>query len=305
MKWEPSDLIVGSVLLAAVAILVGVLVWISPTGAKHSFPVYAHFERVDGIAEKSPVQLGGFTVGRVEAIEPQVTPEGSLTFRLRLNVTRRFASGDILVLPEGTVARLVPPPVPVGPGVIALELPAVPGAALSAGAVIPGIRSVSMLEQAQTLTESMGAELLQTVAGTRVLLDSLSHTVALANSTLDIAHVALPTIVRTVEADLTAVRALTHDLQLHLGAMLPAAAASLDSVNVLVDDSRRLVRDLSVQFRAHEPTLETMIANLDSTTLLLHHFVRQVTRQPWRAVTGVRPPPQPAQPVGDPQPEIP
>jgi hypothetical protein len=40
-----------------------------------------------------------------------------------------------------------------------------------------------------------------------------------------------------------------------------------------------------------QPQMEGVLANMDTTSVLLQNFVRQVSARPWTAFTGVKPPP--------------
>ena len=87
-----------------------------------------------------------------------------------------------------------------------------------------------------------------------------------------------------------------------MNAIGPAALATMDSVTYLLADSRRLVRDLHGTVATTRPEIEDIVARLDTTTVLLTHFVRQVTRRPLRVLSGVKPPaglepPPPGEPV--------
>jgi ABC-type transporter Mla subunit MlaD len=62
----------------------------------------------------------------------------------------------------------------------------------------------------------------------------------------------------------------------------------LDSVRALLGDSR-LAR--ATQFLdANEPQLTSTIANLDQASAVLNNLLKEVSRRPLKAITGVRPP---------------
>jgi ABC-type transporter Mla subunit MlaD len=303
MKWERSDLVVGSVVVTAVLVLLGGFLWLSPLISTQAYPIYTEFDRIDGIAKQAPVVMRGYTVGSVAAIEPRMDPEAGLRFRVRLNIQARLASGDSLVLAEGTVARLVPPPV-IGAGLILLEAPPGGGPPLAPGSTIRGVRSEPVLEQVQGLADTLSAEILSAMLVARSLMDSVAAAMGHANLALGHATAALPTLLAGLERQLAAAEALTHDLHAQVGSLAPAALASVDSAHQLLADSRRLIHDIHAAVLSTTPEIHEILAGLDTTTLLLNHFVRQVTERPWRIVTGVRPPPglypQPGTPVVEP-----
>jgi ABC-type transporter Mla subunit MlaD len=149
MKWESSDFTVGFVVVAAAVILLGSFLWLSPAVARSTYPLYAEFDRIDGVNTQSNVVLRGYNVGRVGAIETRMTAGGDLRFRVRMDIESKLASGDSLLLPGGTTARLVPPPV-IGAGFILLETPREGGTPLSPGSTIPGVRSTAIMGSRRT-----------------------------------------------------------------------------------------------------------------------------------------------------------
>lgn len=303
MKWEPADLTVGAVVLGAALILAATLVWLSPAVSQRSYPIFAEFDRIDGIAERAPVYLRGYEVGRVSAITPHLDEGGELVFRVQLNVYRRLASGDSLHLPVGTRARLMPPPV-IGTASIVLQPPLRGGAPLEPGDVIPGEREPAILDQVQTLTVELAGELTDAMVSARILIDTLTRTVREANRTVSSANRAvetlgdeLPALLAAVHSQVDAAGLLLDELRSQTGTLLPAAGASIDSLQIVISDSRKLVADVQRLLAASEPEITTILANLDSTALLLHHFVRQISDRPWRIFTGVEPPAGLAQPA--------
>ncbi len=302
MKWESSDLTVGVVVVTASLIILASLLWLSPVVSSKTYPLYTEFDRIDGISPQANVLLRGYTVGKVGDIEPRMAGDGNLRFRVRLDIESRLARGDSLRLPQGTTARLVPPPV-IGAGFIVLETPDNGGAPLPRESTIPGVRTTAIVEQVQGLTTDMGGEMLSTMGTARALMDSVTLAVAVANRTLVETAAVIPPLVRNLEAQLVATRSLTADLQTQVNSISPAALATIDSVTLLLSDSRRLVQDLQSTLATTAPDMVDIVAQLDTTSMLLSHFVRQVTLRPWKAFTGVEPPaglepPPPGAPIG-------
>jgi phospholipid/cholesterol/gamma-HCH transport system substrate-binding protein len=289
MKWERSDFVVGVVVVAASLALVGSFLWLSPAISRHAYPVYTEFDRIDGIAKHAHVVMRGYNVGSVAAIEPHMNPQEGLRFRVRLNIHARLASGDSLRIPAGTIARLMPPPV-IGAGFIVLEPPRGGGPPLAAGAVIPGVRTEAIVEQMQGLTTNLGDDVLTTMLTARTLMDSMTTAMGHANIALAQATSALPALLEGLQRQLAATEALTADLHMQVAGLTPAAMATIDSAAALMGDSRRLVQELNETLLIAAPDIHEILANLDTTTILFNHFIRQVTERPWRMFTGVRPP---------------
>lgn len=308
MKWERSDFLVGVVVVAASLVLVGSFLWLSPVRSGHAYPVYTEFDRIDGIARHANVMLRGYNVGSVTAIEPRMDPQRGLRFRVEMSIHARLASGDSLLLPTGTVARLVPPPV-IGAGHIVLDAPSDGGAPLAAGSVIPGVRTEAIVEQMQGLSTGLGDEVTATMLTARALMDSVASVMALTSTALVQTTASLPALLDGLQRQLAATEALTTDLHGQLAGLPAAALASMDSVTLLISDSRRLVHDLNETVLTTAPDVQDILANLDTTSLLLTHFVRQLSERPWRVFTGVAPPaglvpppsPPPAPPVDEPE----
>ena len=289
MKWESSDFTVGAIVVVAALILLGSFLWLSPALSGRTYPLYTEFDRIDGLGEQANVVLRGYSIGSVGAIEPRMGSDGVLRFRVRLDIQSRLESGDSLRLPAGTTARLVPPPV-IGAGYIMLDPPLSGGTPLASGAVLPGIRSTAIVEQMQGITGDVSTEVLETMVTARGLMDSVTAAIVVANRALTETASAIPPLVSGLQRQLVAAEELTNELRDHLGTLSPAAIASIDSAALLLADSRRLVNDLNTMVNSTAPEMYGILANLDTTSTLLTHFVRQVSARPWKALTGVKPP---------------
>lgn len=289
MEWESSDLVVGAAVLGAAAIALAGLFWLSPAAAGDTYPLYTSFDRIDGIGVQSNVELQGYSVGRVGAIEPRLGDGSALRFQVRLDIQTELPGGDSLHLPQGTAAHLVPPPV-IGSGLIRLVVPPGGGPSLEPGSVIPGIRAPAMLEQVETVTTGVNAELAPTLESARALMDSISMAVSTANASVRTTARSLPVLIAGLERQLEATYDLTVGLTTQVDTLSPVAIAAIDSTMLLLSDVRAMVGDVRGTVSATTPDLPGIVARLDTTMVLLTHFVRQVTRRPWKTLTGVDPP---------------
>ncbi|MBI4544323.1 MAG: MCE family protein [Gemmatimonadetes bacterium] len=289
MKWERTDLTVGAVVMLGLLILGGSLFWLSPALQEKTYPLYTSFESIDGVAEQAPVYLQGYTIGRVAAIEPAIGESGMPIFHVRMDIESRLSKGDTLRLPVGTHAMLLPPTV-IGAGKLLLKIGPWSESYLEPGDTVPGVRAPEVVAQVQDLATSMTTELMTTLETSRALMDTLARTTASANQAIVVTTRALPTLLQGLQAELVAAESLTVALRTHLGALAPVATASIDSVRGLLGDTRRIVQDATSLLNAREPEISGILANLDSTTMLLQHFMREVAERPWRLFTGVRPP---------------
>ena len=231
---------------------------------------------------------------------------GGLLFRLTLDIDHRLASGDSLALPIGTVARLIPPPIRVGTtllvGVIVLETPPNGGPALERGATIRGVRANAALDQATEFMTTFQTELDRTMEKARVLMDTLNGTALAVNRLTDIAHSEVPPLMRSVRAELAVADALLQEVRMltrEVRGITPAAIAAIDTVSRLLAETRGLVGQVNGVVVRREPEIARVLANLDTTTVVLNHFVRELTSRPYRVFRGVEPPPNMRRPRPD------
>ena len=69
------------------------------------------------------------------------------------------------------------------------------------------------------------------------------------------------------------------------------AKNATDSVNALLGDTRSALKQVSAMLGRTGPRVDEALFNLDETTSLLTHFLRNVTERPTRLITGVTAPP--------------
>ena len=69
------------------------------------------------------------------------------------------------------------------------------------------------------------------------------------------------------------------------------AKSATDSVNALLGDTRSALKQVSTMLGKTGPREDEALFNLDETTALLNHFLRNITERPTRLITGVTPPP--------------
>ena len=101
MSERTLQLIAGGFVLAGMAALLMLAVQVSGVGDEHSdtYQVFARFDNIGGLAEKSPVRLGGVRVGRVGEI---ALDQETYTARVTLEIQRHYAD-----LPSDTSAAIL------------------------------------------------------------------------------------------------------------------------------------------------------------------------------------------------------
>ena len=294
MKWDNTDLRVGLLVFVAL-ILAGVsFMWVGQVWGRNVAPLYTDVADVQGIGAESPVFLNGFNVGRVSDVEPRVGSEGQLLFRVRMDIVWKLDNDAEMPLRQGLRARVVPPALDIGRGSIVLEMNSQPNAvALNPGDVIPSVVTGGTTNRMQLVVDSVGRDLRLVIAQVDKLVQSLSVTVASAATTMKSANEMLasvngqvPGIMQSVKTNL----ASADSLMKSLNAMTPATVATLDSVRGLLGDSRAAITRATEFLDNNEPQLASTIANLDQASAVLNNLLREVSRRPIKALTGVRPP---------------
>lgn len=297
MKTERTDILVGLTTIVALAIVVAVSIWLAGARQQDSYTLYAQFDDMTGMTEQGGVFLRGYEIGRIRAIEPVVGADGQPVFRVAMDVRWSLAGGEPRALPVGTTAVLRPPPF-IGAAYIELVLPEQQVTArLEPGDMIGGITEPPLVQQATQLSGGVVAELNLTLAHARVMMDSLARTTGAAHELMRTSSAAVPAMMTQVAAQLELAGALMAQLERQVGTMAPALLATVDSTQRLLADSRGLVGELTLlagemTLLAGEtrPDVQRILANLESTTLVLDHFTRMVAERPTRAMTGIEVP---------------
>ncbi|MDX2191958.1 MAG: MlaD family protein [Gemmatimonadales bacterium] len=298
MRFESADFKVGLLVLASLAAVVTGVLWLRPK-TEEGPRLYVVYDELLGLTDNSPVTLSGFEVGRVEAVEPLFKPGRGLQFRIRLRVIPRFARGDTLLLPRGTRAVLTPPALPVR-GFVQGEITLVPppdslataDRLLMSGDQLPGEVASTMLADMQKFTQKATPELEATLEKARALMDALVETstqtarLARASSTLlDSSATQVPRIMAQVERSLGTTDSILHDVK----ATTPGMKPLLDSVQVLMNESKDMARRANGMMEGWQPSLDRIIRNADTMSVYLNAFTKEVTRKPWKVLTGVKP----------------
>lgn len=290
MKWESADLRVGLLLVASAVVGIGSFVWLTPSVSDDSVPYYADFANVDGLTTQSDVLVAGFQVGRVaEIVASSDSTSGRMTFRVRMQLRPRLAGDRPFRVPRGTIARLVQSAF-IGAASVSLEPPARAAGLMAPGAILKGELSTGLNDQLKLLAGELGEDIKKTLRTATKLLDSLQLVAHDArNATAGVVDLTrkgseeLPVLVANVNRDLNSVDSLVRELR----TLSPALKGSLDSVNLLVSDTRKSVNTVTGMVKDREPEMARIAANLDSTAVMLRWFVEQVARRPMRAITGV------------------
>jgi len=240
------------------------------------------------------VFFNGFNVGRVTEVRPHVASDGELLFRVRMDILWRLDDGAPMPLRAGLRARVVPPALDIGRGSIVLE----PSHTLNAmrlkpGDLVPSMQVGGTTNRMQLVVDSVGRDLRLVIASVERLVASLDVTVASATQTMKTANTMLASVSKDMPGIMLSVRsnlAAADTLIKNLHTVTPATVATLDSVRALLGDSRIAITRATQFLDANEPQLTSTLANLDQASAVLNNLLREVSRRPIKALTGVRPP---------------
>jgi ABC-type transporter Mla subunit MlaD len=298
MKWEQNDRRVGLLVVGGLLLAVASFLWIGRLWDRDVAPLYTDVDAVQGIGPESPIFLNGFNVGRVRDVQPRLGANGQLLFRVRMEVVWLLADGDTMPLKEGLQAKVVPPALDIGRGTIEL----MPGpndnaSMLKPGAVIPSVQQSGTTNRMQLVVDSVGRDMRIAIGQIEKLIASLQVTVATATSAMKTTNNMMAAVNQDVPAIMSSVKtnlASADSLMKSLHSVTPSTLATLDSVRALLGDSRLAVAKATSFLDENEPQLSSTIANLDQASAVLNNLLKEVSRRPIKALTGVKPPELPA-----------
>ena len=277
-----QDFYVGLLIVASIAPIVGALIATSGWGERR-YDLYVRIASADGVSQGTAVVIEGLDVGQVTSVSPRVdSVTRRVSFVAKLSVKERFEDGSSLQLPLGTHAELVQTS-QISPAVaIRLILP-------------DTVRVRVYLHAGDTLNSRRRGNALEAVAE---VADELSQRVQ------EMVRTATQTLVR-VQSTLSDV---TPDVERTLGGVATTMArldsvvsrfgqqGLADSISTAVANTNRLLLRLDTLARdAHALTTENRgdvraaVANLTEASRQLNNFVDQLSRRPFRALTGVKP----------------
>jgi ABC-type transporter Mla subunit MlaD len=293
MKWDNTDLRVGLMVFGGLLLGIASFLWIGRLWSRDVAPLYTDVADVQGIGPESPVFLNGFNVGRVSAVEPRVDSTGQLLFRVKMDVVWRLQDGAAMPLKDGLRARVVPPALDIGRGTIVLEPAPSDRDMLVPGALIPSVQQGGTTNRMQLVVDSVGRDMRIAIGQIEKLISQLSVTVSTATSAMKTTSSMMATVNQDVPMIMASVKsnlASADSLMRSLHTVTPATVATLDSVRALLGDSRIAVAKATSFLDSNEPQLSSTIANLDQASAVLNNLLKEVSRRPIKALTGVKPP---------------
>jgi ABC-type transporter Mla subunit MlaD len=291
-----QDFIVGLVIVGAIAVVVGALLATSGWG-EGRYNLYLRTANADGLTADSKVVLQGLEVGRVVNVSPRVdSTTRAISFVAKLSVMERFPSGASLRVPLGTRGQLEPASQISAAVLIRLVLPDSTRqsvALLEAGDTIDADRKASVLDQVAEAAQHLSKEVEGVLHRTQLTLAHLDGILAQANGVIRDVKPSIETTLAAVSTTMGRVSALVQRLD-------PGLADSVSSA--LAVSNRLLLRLDSLAAQAGEMTKEnradvrSAVANLTQLTRQLNHLTEEVSRRPYRFLTGVKPLPTDSSP---------
>ncbi|HKC40938.1 MAG TPA: MlaD family protein [Gemmatimonadales bacterium] len=280
-----QDFYVGLLIVVTIALVVGALIATSGWGERR-YDLYLRVANAEGISQDTKALVQGLEVGRVRSISPTVdSASGTISFVARLSVAEKFADGSSLRLPIGTRAEL-DASTPLTPAHINLLLPDTVGRMrlyIDPGDTIRMSRRSSAMDKMAEVAD----ELSQRVQD---MVQEATRTLARVQSTL---REVAPDVERTLGSVATTMGRVDSLVErLHRGGFADSLAATVAGTNRLLARLDTLARDAGALTTENRADLRATVMNLTEASRQLNHFVDQMTRRPYRALTGVKPLPR-------------
>ena len=282
-----QDFYVGALIVVTIAVVIGALIATSGWGERR-YDLYVRVASADGISQGSAVVIEGLDVGQVTSVSPRVdSATRRISFIAKLSVKERFQDGSSLQLPVGTRAELVQAS-QISPAVaIRLILPDTVRARayLHAGDTLDSRRRGNALEAVAQVADELSQrvqEMVRTATQTLVRVQSTLRDVT-------------PDVERTLSGVATTMGRLDSIVnrfgQRGLADSISTAVANTNRLLLRLDS---LARDAHALATENRGDLRATVTNLTEASRQLNNFVDQMSRRPFRALTGVKPlPPQP------------
>ena len=277
-----QDFLIGLLLVTTIAVVIGALIATSGWGERR-YDLFMRMASAEGITVDTRVIVQGLEVGRVRSVSPKVDSlTGAIAFVARLSVAETFADGSSLRFPVGTRAE-IDASNPLAQARINLLLPDTLGrlrACLEPGDTVQARRKASAMDQVANVAEEISRQLEDVLRQTSRTLTriqgSLARVAPGVDSTLDY-----------VAGTMERLNALvTRVDSAGVADSVTAVVASTNRLLVRLDSLAGHAQTLTVQNRAS--ITETM-QNLNLLSRQLNHFVDEMSRRPYRLLTGVRP----------------
>lgn len=285
-----QDFIVGVLIVAAIAIVVGALIATSGWG-EGRYDLFLRIGSAEGISVDTRVIVQGLEVGRVRSISPRVdSMTRTITFVARLSVAERFADGSSLKLPVGTHGELVQVS-QISPAVeVRLVLPDTVSSAralLQAGDTISSTRKGSALDALTDVAGEMSRQVREVLQQATRTLQRVQGTLGTVNQTVTALR---PDVSRTLDYVVNTMGRVDSLVGRVQGTALPdSIAATVANTNHLLLRLDSLTSVAHALATGNQAAITGTVANLLQISRQLNHFVEEMSKRPYRLLTGVKP----------------
>lgn len=300
-----QDFMVGLVIVGAIAVVVGALLATSGWGERR-YDLYLRAASAEGLTADSKVLLQGLEVGRVMRVSPRVDSTArTVSFVAKLSMIERFSGGADLRLPAGTRGRLEPASQISSTVLIRIVLPDSGGRVarlLAEGDTIDSDRKVPVMDQVAEVAQQLSKEVQEVLHRTHQSLERVDAILAQANGVLKDIRPSVETTLADVSTTMGHVNKLVERLDPGLADSVSRAIALSTRVLLRVDSLAAQAGQMTTENRED---VRIAVANLTQLTRQLNHLAEQVSRRPYRLLTGVKPLPSDSAPQAGTQDSIP
>lgn len=284
-----QDFIVGLVIVGAIAVIVGALLATSGWGERR-YDLYLRAASAEGLTADSKVLLQGLEVGRVMRVSPRVdSTTRTVSFVAKLSMIERFSGGADLRLPAGTRGRLEPASQISSTVLIRIVLPDSGGRAarlLAEGDTIDSDRKVPVMDQVAEVAQQLSKEVQEVLHRTHQSLERVDAILAQANGVLKDIRPSVETTLADVSTTMNHVNKLVQRLDPGLADSVSHAIALSTRIMLRVDSLAAQAGQMTSENRED---VRIAVANVTQLTRQLNHLAEQLSRRPYRLLTGVKP----------------
>jgi ABC-type transporter Mla subunit MlaD len=287
-----QDFVVGLFIVGAIGVVIGALLATSGWGERR-YDLYLRTATADGLTADSKVLLQGLEVGRVNSVSPRVdSMTRTITFVAKLSLIGRFRGGATLQLPTGTRGQLEPASQISQTVLIRLVLPdssARTGRLLTVGDTIDSERKPSIVDQVAEVAQHMSKEVESVLHQTNETLRRVDGILVNANGVLKDVRPNIEATLADVSSTMNRVSKLVQRLDPGLADSVSTALALSNRVLLRIDSLAAQASQMTAENRSD---VRTAVANLTQLTRQLNHMAEEISRRPYRALTGVKPLPK-------------
>ena len=288
------DLLVGLFVLTTLGIIVGTLIVTSGLGNVR-YTIYMRTESAQDLTRDTRVLLQGLEIGRVAQLNPVRTGIGGvLNFVGKLSINEKFPDGTPVALPAGSRAVIAQTSSnPISAPVVQIMPPReirTTRAYLQPGDTIESERRTSTMDQLGNVAEHLSVEVEAALKETRRLLVGTNRAVERTDSMLATATPLIRNVLTDLAGTLERTDRMLATLEPRLPALSDSITATLSETRTLLGRLNEVATNANILATENRTTVRETLDHLHRSSLLMDHFIDQVSRRPVRMLTGVKAP---------------